>query len=136
MESWGGADGTAADGGEGGRRPRASFFAAAGAGCLARAAAEECAADVFMGQGDLSQALEHYRQALAIKEKALGPEHPSTLMTVANMGMLAEDSGDLAVAKALYVRAAKGFAKCYGPTHPHTLKVQKMAHAAPPRPPQ
>ena len=80
---------------------------------------------VFKKQGDLGQALEHYHKALAIKEKALGPEHPSTLDTVYNMGLLAKKSGDLAAAKPLFVRAANGWVRSLGPTHPHTLMAQQ-----------
>ena len=78
-------------------------------------------------QDEGDRALEYYGKALAIREKALGPEHPSTLRTVYNMGLLAEKSGDMAAAKALFVRCAKGYAKCYGPTHEETLDAQEAA---------
>ena len=84
-------------------------------------------AGLFEEQGDHDRALEYYRKALAIREKALGPDHPDTLDTVYNMGCLAEDSGDMAAAKALFVRAAKGFAKSRGPAHPHTVMAQEAA---------
>jgi S1-C subfamily serine protease len=35
-------------------------------------------------QGKAGEALEHYRRALAIDEKALGKEHPTTLVVAAN----------------------------------------------------
>ena len=38
-------------------------------------------ANVFDNQGDLDQALEHYRMVLPIQLKALGPEHPDVGMT-------------------------------------------------------
>ena len=47
-------------------------------------------------------------------------EHPGTLDTVYNMGLLAAQSGDLAAAQALFVRAAEGRAKSLGPAHPDT----------------
>ena len=73
----------------------------------------------------LARALEHYRKDLAISEKALGPGHPDTLITVFNMGSLATQSGDKAAAKSLFARAAKGFAKSLGPAHPQTLQAQQ-----------
>ena len=80
----------------------------------------------FQKQGDLDRAMEHYHKALAIYEKALGPEHPNTLGTVFNMGALRFDSGDKAAAKALFARAAEGYAKCYGPAHSETLQAQQI----------
>ena len=55
------------------------------------------------------------------------PEHPNTLITVYNMGVLRFNSGDMAVAKALFVRCAKGWAESLGPTHPKTLQAQEDA---------
>ena len=39
-------------------------------------------------EGDLAGARDHLERALAIKEKALGPEHPSTRLTRNNLANL------------------------------------------------
>ena len=46
-----------------------------------------------------------YRRALAGKEKALGPDHTSTLNTVRNLGILYRNQGKLAEAETMYQRA-------------------------------
>jgi Tfp pilus assembly protein PilF len=49
-----------------------------------------------------------YVQALARSERALGPDHTSTLDTVNNLGNLYRDQGKLAEAEQMYVRALAG----------------------------
>jgi len=62
-----------------------------------------------------------YRRALEGREKALGPEHSSTLTSVNNLGLLLSDKGDYEGAEALYRRALQGREKALGPEHPSTL---------------
>jgi tetratricopeptide (TPR) repeat protein len=50
-----------------------------------------------------------YLQVLAGKEKALGPDHTSTLETVHNLGTLYRDQGKLAEAEQMYQRALAGY---------------------------
>src|SRR5207248_979101 len=50
-------------------------------------------------QGKLAEAEAMYQRALAGYEKALGPEHTSTLDTVNNLGSLYRDQGKLAEAE-------------------------------------
>jgi Tfp pilus assembly protein PilF len=57
-----------------------------------------------------------YKRALAGKEKALGAEHTSTLITVNNLGALYADQGRLAEAEAMHERAL-------GPGHTSTLET-------------
>ena len=64
-----------------------------------------------------------YQQALAGKEKALGPNHTSTLDTVNNLGVLYRDQGKLAQAEQMYRRALMGFQKSLGLEHPSTVLV-------------
>jgi tetratricopeptide (TPR) repeat protein len=59
--------------------------------------------------------------ALAGYEKALGPEHPSTLDTINNLGGLYADQGRLVDAEAMYNRALAGYEKALGPEHMSTL---------------
>jgi tetratricopeptide (TPR) repeat protein len=61
-----------------------------------------------------------YRRALAIDEKALGPEHPSTAISLNNLGSLLKARGDLAGAEPLYRRALAIDEKALGPDHPYT----------------
>ena len=69
----------------------------------------ECSrGQVLKGQHEYERSLEHYEKALAIKEKARGPDHADTLSTVFNMAQLAKDSGDADGAKAMFVRCAEG----------------------------
>jgi tetratricopeptide (TPR) repeat protein len=49
-----------------------------------------------------------YNRALAGYEKALGPEHTSTLDTVNNLGILYADQGRLEDAEMMYNRALAG----------------------------
>jgi tetratricopeptide (TPR) repeat protein len=63
------------------------------------------------------QAEEIYVRALAGNEKALGPDHTSTLLTVNNLGNLYGDQGKLAEAEQMYVRALAGNEKALGPDH-------------------
>ena len=50
---------------------------------------------VFHAQGDYDQALEHHRKSLAIKLKALGPEHPDVGNTYNNMAGVFDEQDDL-----------------------------------------
>jgi tetratricopeptide (TPR) repeat protein len=45
-------------------------------------------AKLYYAQGQYAQAEPLYRRALAIREKALGPEHPSVATTLANYAAL------------------------------------------------
>ncbi|KAL2808184.1 hypothetical protein BJX63DRAFT_424818 [Aspergillus granulosus] len=55
------------------------------------------------------------------KEKALGPDHTSTLDTVHNLGLLYSNQGKLKEAEELYQRALSGYEKALGPDHTSTL---------------
>src|SRR3982751_707118 len=61
--------------------------------------------------------------ALAGREKALGPDHTSTLDTVNNLGILYADQGKLAEAEQMYQRALAGTEKALGPDHLSTLET-------------
>jgi tetratricopeptide (TPR) repeat protein len=64
-----------------------------------------------------------YVRALAEYEKALGPDHTSTLLTVNNLSLLYGDQGKLAEAEQMYVRALAGREKALGPDHTSTLST-------------
>ena len=69
----------------------------------------------FMVQGKLVEAKAMYERVLARKEKALGPEHMSTLRMVNKLGHLHKDQSKLAEAKAMYERALAKKEKTLGP---------------------
>jgi Tfp pilus assembly protein PilF len=61
-----------------------------------------------------------YQRALAGKEKALGPDHLSTLNTVNNLGLLYSHQGKPKEAEEIYQRALTGKEKALGPDHSKT----------------
>jgi tetratricopeptide (TPR) repeat protein len=60
------------------------------------------------------------RDALAISEKTLDPEHPDTAASLNNLAVLLHDQGDYAGARPLYERALAIREKALGPEHPET----------------
>ncbi|KAF4418763.1 Kinesin light chain [Colletotrichum fructicola] len=82
--------------------------------------------DVWLGilysdQDRLKEAEGMFERALQGKEKALGPDHTSTLDTVNNLGLLYSDQGRLKEAEGMYDRALQGKEKALGPDHTLTL---------------
>jgi tetratricopeptide (TPR) repeat protein len=63
-----------------------------------------------------------YERALALKEKAFGPDHPDTALGLNNLALLLQDQGDLAGARALHERALAIREKALGPDHPDTAE--------------
>jgi len=78
-------------------------------------------AEMLTQQIQYDAAEKMYRRALQGYEQALGPEHPTTLMTVNNLGILYADQAKLDQAEAMYRRALQGKEKALGPEHPDTL---------------
>jgi tetratricopeptide (TPR) repeat protein len=67
-----------------------------------------------------SQALEWYYRDLAICEKVLGAEHPSTATSYNNIGFVYESQGDYDKALEWYQKASKILEKVLGVEHPDT----------------
>jgi tetratricopeptide (TPR) repeat protein len=61
-----------------------------------------------------------FERALAIREKALGPEHPLTATSLNNLALLLKHQGDLAGVRPLFERALTIWEKALGPEHPDT----------------
>ncbi len=61
-----------------------------------------------------------FERALAIREEALGPEHPEVATSLNNLAGLLQDEGDLVGARPLYERALAIREKTLGPEHPDT----------------
>ncbi|KAJ6109144.1 hypothetical protein N7486_001378 [Penicillium sp. IBT 16267x] len=70
---------------------------------------------LYMDQGRHTEAEAMYERALRGHEKALGPEHASTVKVVHNLGNLYRDQGRLAEAEAMYKRALQGYEKASEP---------------------
>ncbi|MCB8922547.1 MAG: tetratricopeptide repeat protein [Ardenticatenaceae bacterium] len=70
--------------------------------------------------GNLAEARPYYQRALDIKEKALGPNHPDTALSLNNLGYLLQAMGNLAEARPYYQRALDIREKVLGPDHPDT----------------
>jgi tetratricopeptide (TPR) repeat protein len=59
-----------------------------------------------------------YNRALAIREKALVPEHPHVATSLRNLGLLYRDQGQYTKAESLFERALTIREKTLGPDHP------------------
>ena len=70
-------------------------------------------------RADFAGAKAAYTRALAIDEKAFGPEHPKVANRVNNLGRVLYEEGDLAGAKAAFKRALAIDEKAFGPEHPN-----------------
>jgi tetratricopeptide (TPR) repeat protein len=66
-----------------------------------------CIASVFR-QEKYNDAVEWYRRALSVQERALGSDHPSTLTTVHNMAIVFHDQGKYDDALEWYLRVISG----------------------------
>ena len=64
------------------------------------------------------------RRVLAIREKALGPEHPDTAESLNHLASLLRVQGDLAAARPLFERALAIREKALGPEHPNTSRAR------------
>jgi tetratricopeptide (TPR) repeat protein len=71
-------------------------------------------------KGDLAAAEPLFRQAVAIAEKSLGPNHPDTAGSLNNLASLLESKGDYAAAEPLYGRALAIVETTLGPGDPRT----------------
>jgi tetratricopeptide (TPR) repeat protein len=60
----------------------------------------------------------YFERALAIAEKALGPNHPDTAISLNNLGGLLQGQGDLPGARPYVERALAIREKALGPDHP------------------
>ena len=77
-------------------------------------------ARLLHAEGDLAKARPLMERALAIREKALGPEHGYTANSLSAVAILLAALGDLAGARPLHERALTIREKLFGPEHPDT----------------
>jgi tetratricopeptide (TPR) repeat protein len=73
-------------------------------------------------RGEYKPAEKVVRMSVEVREKMLGPEHPDTLTSVGNLGLVLERQGKYEAAEAIHRRALEGREKVLGPEHPDTLK--------------
>ena len=76
-----------------------------------------------MQAGDYAGAEPLYRRALAINEKALGPDHLDVARSLNNLAGLLKAKGNYAAAEPLYRRALAIAEKALGPDHPNVATV-------------
>jgi CHAT domain-containing protein/Tfp pilus assembly protein PilF len=81
-------------------------------------------------QGDFSQAESLHRQALAVHERSLPPDHPTTLATLTNLGSVMMLQGKFKEAEAVFRRVMVAREKVLGPDHPDTaISLNNVANA-------
>jgi hypothetical protein len=59
---------------------------------------------VLKAMGDLAAARPYYEQALEIRRRVLGDDHPNTATSLDNLGLLLQAMGDLPAARPYVVR--------------------------------
>jgi len=79
---------------------------------------------LLRSQGDYAGARPLYERSLAIREKALGADHPDTAASLNNLGLLLQSQGDYAAARPLYERSLAIMEKALGADHPDTKIVR------------
>ena len=77
-------------------------------------------AHAFFDQGDYAAAKPLFEQALSIREKTLGAEHPLTAASLNSLAFLRSILGDDTAAKPLHERALAIREKAMGAEHPDT----------------
>ena len=80
-------------------------------------------------QGDLTSARAYFERTLAIREQVLGSDHPSTAISLNNLGLVLRDQGDLAGACAYLGRALNILQARLGDHHPDTMRVRANLQA-------
>jgi tetratricopeptide (TPR) repeat protein len=78
-------------------------------------------ATLLQQQGKRDEAEPLFRRCLAVREKLLGAEHPSTLISINNLAVLLKQQGKLDEAEPLYRRCLAVREKLLGAEHPSTL---------------
>jgi tetratricopeptide (TPR) repeat protein len=69
-------------------------------------------------QGRYAEAIPGAREAVALYEKALGPENPGVAPSLNKLAGLLQDTGQYAAARPLLERALTIREQALGPTHP------------------
>jgi CHAT domain-containing protein/tetratricopeptide (TPR) repeat protein len=75
-------------------------------------------ADALYEKGRYAEAEPLYKRSLAIREKALGPDHPDVAASLNNLALLYDQQGRSVDAEPLYKKALAIWEKTLGPDHP------------------
>jgi Tfp pilus assembly protein PilF/predicted Ser/Thr protein kinase len=74
---------------------------------------------VVHSEGKYEEARSYLEQALAIRERVLGPDHPSVAASLINLGNVAVEEAKYDDARGYYERALAIHEQALGPEHPH-----------------
>ena len=87
-------------------------------------------------RGEFVRARQAHERALAIGERAYGPDHPSVATNVNNLGSVLRALGDLAGARAAFERALAIAKRFYASEHPKVRLYSSNLATLPPAPSQ
>jgi len=88
---------------------------------LLKARLESTLGNVYLKLGQYPKAEPLLRQALEVRERTLGKEHPDTLGAINNLAVLLSDKGDYTAAEPLFRRVLEAQERTLGKEHPDTL---------------
>ena len=98
---------------------------------LVKARLQHTIGRVYEALGLYQQGTAMLESALAIREKALGPDHPDVADTLQSLGVVADSKGNYDQAEQLYKRALAIKEKALGPDHPDVADaLQNLGVAA------
>jgi tetratricopeptide (TPR) repeat protein len=80
-------------------------------------------ASLLQNNGDYSKAAERYQTCLAIQREVLGPQHPSTLVSMGSLALVLRRQGKVDEAKTLYEKCLAIAIEVLGPRNPTTLTL-------------
>ena len=78
-------------------------------------------------QGRYADAEPLFKRSLAIREKALGPDHPDVAQSLNNLAELYQAQGRYADAEPLYKRSLAIREKALGPDHPDVATIAEQS---------
>jgi tetratricopeptide (TPR) repeat protein len=79
---------------------------------------------LYQARGQHALALRHYRRALAMKTRLLGPGHVDVGVTLNNLATLQRRCGKFTAARTSYERALEIFERCLSPRHPTLIRCR------------
>jgi tetratricopeptide (TPR) repeat protein len=79
---------------------------------------------LYYFQGKYKEAEPLYQQALALRQKLLGDDHPDVATSLNNLALLYYSQGKYKEAEPLYQQALNIFEQRLGIDHPHTIIVR------------
>ncbi|MBF0529537.1 MAG: CHAT domain-containing protein, partial [Deltaproteobacteria bacterium] len=77
-------------------------------------------AQFYQNLADFSKARELNERALAIRKKALGPDHPDVAQSLNNLALVLEANAEYGLAETYFRQAVDIWERVFGPDHPET----------------